>query len=62
MTLREVLRSLISEKVDRVSTVWLEQQRRSGDRHGVDGVSWSWPVNKIANETPWRHRQPRKRA
>lgn len=51
---------------DRMSRAWLDQQYREGrlgERAGIDGVCWLWPIDKREDERGWRNRERlRKRA
>ena len=38
----------------RVSDAWIAEQLRRSSRVEHVGPSWTWPVNKIVNESPLR--------
>lgn len=42
-----------------VSPAWLVDAERRSWGIGIDQVSWSWPINKLANEAAWRNRKRR---
>jgi hypothetical protein len=57
--MRRLLRWLTRDPATVMSPRWLHEQARLTSRIQYDGPSWSWPVDKAANDCTWWVRRGR---